>query len=170
MLVAAHTSAGKTAIAEYAIAMSRRDKQRVIYTSPLKVRWCMVPKALSSTTAVCLQSRHSCLPAATTHHARKDPGVPAGAEQPEVQGAGGGIRRRGFDDGGRHHKLQRRLRGHDYRNFALHAVQVGLCVRGSRMVMTGLSNHRCTMADESHTASRFGATCLRRLFLQVLGA
>ncbi|KAE8812378.1 Superkiller viralicidic activity 2-like 2 [Hordeum vulgare] len=36
VLVSAHTSAGKTAIAEYAIAMSFRDKQRVIYTSPLK--------------------------------------------------------------------------------------------------------------------------------------
>ncbi|KAM0901091.1 hypothetical protein ACQ4PT_020225 [Festuca glaucescens] len=36
ILVSAHTSAGKTAIAEYAIAMSFRDKQRVIYTSPLK--------------------------------------------------------------------------------------------------------------------------------------
>lgn len=36
ILVSAHTSAGKTAVAEYAIAMSFRDKQRVIYTSPLK--------------------------------------------------------------------------------------------------------------------------------------
>jgi ATP-dependent RNA helicase DOB1 len=36
VLVAAHTSAGKTAVAEYAIAMSLRDKQRVIYTSPIK--------------------------------------------------------------------------------------------------------------------------------------
>ena len=35
-MVAAHTSAGKTAVAEYAIAMAYRDKQRVIYTSPLK--------------------------------------------------------------------------------------------------------------------------------------
>jgi ATP-dependent RNA helicase DOB1 len=34
--VSAHTSAGKTAVAEYAIAMAFRDKQRVIYTSPLK--------------------------------------------------------------------------------------------------------------------------------------
>lgn len=33
---AAHTSAGKTAVAEYAIAMSYRDKQKVIYTSPIK--------------------------------------------------------------------------------------------------------------------------------------
>ena len=36
MLVSAHTSAGKTVVAEYAIAMSLRDKQRVIYTSPIK--------------------------------------------------------------------------------------------------------------------------------------
>jgi superfamily II RNA helicase len=36
VMVAAHTSAGKTAVAEYAIAMAYRDKQRVIYTSPLK--------------------------------------------------------------------------------------------------------------------------------------
>lgn len=36
MLVAAHTSAGKTVVAEYAIAMSLRDGQRVIYTSPIK--------------------------------------------------------------------------------------------------------------------------------------
>jgi len=36
VLVSAHTSAGKTAVAEYAIAMSFRDRQRVIYTSPLK--------------------------------------------------------------------------------------------------------------------------------------
>lgn len=36
VLVAAHTSAGKTVVAEYATAMSLRDKQRVIYTSPIK--------------------------------------------------------------------------------------------------------------------------------------
>eukprot|EP00891_Asterochloris_glomerata_P002642 jgi/Astpho2/2642/fgenesh1_pm.00049_%23_6_t len=36
VLVSAHTSAGKTAVAEYAIAMAFRDKQKVIYTSPLK--------------------------------------------------------------------------------------------------------------------------------------
>ena len=38
MLVSAHTSAGKTAVAEYAIARALGAKQRVIYTSPLKVR------------------------------------------------------------------------------------------------------------------------------------
>ena len=34
--MAAHTSAGKTAIAEYAIAKSLKAQQRVIYTSPIK--------------------------------------------------------------------------------------------------------------------------------------
>lgn len=36
MLVAAHTSAGKTAVAEYAIALCLRRGQRVVYTSPIK--------------------------------------------------------------------------------------------------------------------------------------
>jgi len=36
VLVSAHTSAGKTVVAEYAIATALRDKQRVIYTSPIK--------------------------------------------------------------------------------------------------------------------------------------
>lgn len=36
MLVSAHTSAGKTAVAEYAIAVSLRETQRVIYTTPIK--------------------------------------------------------------------------------------------------------------------------------------
>lgn len=36
VLVSAHTSAGKTACALYAIAMALRDNQRVIYTSPIK--------------------------------------------------------------------------------------------------------------------------------------
>eukprot|EP00922_Rhytidocystis_sp_ex-Travisia-forbesii_P053916 GHVS01080013.1.p1 GENE.GHVS01080013.1~~GHVS01080013.1.p1 ORF type:complete len:1091 (-),score=213.21 GHVS01080013.1:45-3317(-) len=36
VLVSAHTSAGKTAVAEYAIAMGLRAKQRVIYTAPIK--------------------------------------------------------------------------------------------------------------------------------------
>jgi ATP-dependent RNA helicase DOB1 len=34
--VSAHTSAGKTVVAEFAIATSLRGKQRVIYTSPIK--------------------------------------------------------------------------------------------------------------------------------------
>lgn len=36
VMVAAHTSAGKTAVAEYAIAKALSLNQRVIYTSPLK--------------------------------------------------------------------------------------------------------------------------------------
>ena len=36
-LVSAHTSAGKTVVAEYAIAKALQNKQRVIYTSPIKV-------------------------------------------------------------------------------------------------------------------------------------
>lgn len=36
VLLSAHTSAGKTVVAEYAIALSLQKKQRVIYTSPIK--------------------------------------------------------------------------------------------------------------------------------------
>ncbi|XP_071526071.1 exosome RNA helicase MTR4 [Panulirus ornatus] len=36
VLVSAHTSAGKTVVAEYAIAMCLQHKQRVIYTTPIK--------------------------------------------------------------------------------------------------------------------------------------
>lgn len=36
VLVSAHTSAGKTVVAEYAIARSLNNKQRVIYTTPIK--------------------------------------------------------------------------------------------------------------------------------------
>lgn len=35
-MVAAHTSAGKTAVAEYAIAHALRRGERVVYTSPIK--------------------------------------------------------------------------------------------------------------------------------------
>lgn len=36
VLVSAHTSAGKTVVAEYAIAQSLKGKQRVVYTTPIK--------------------------------------------------------------------------------------------------------------------------------------
>ena len=36
VFVAAHTSAGKTVIAEYAIALSLKHMTRVCYTSPIK--------------------------------------------------------------------------------------------------------------------------------------
>lgn len=42
VLVSAHTSAGKTVVAEYAIAQCLKQGQRVVYTSPIKVsgaRW-----------------------------------------------------------------------------------------------------------------------------------
>jgi superfamily II RNA helicase len=34
--VAAHTSAGKTVIAEYGIALAMKHKRKVVYTSPIK--------------------------------------------------------------------------------------------------------------------------------------
>jgi ATP-dependent RNA helicase DOB1 len=37
VLVSAHTSAGKTVVAEYAIATCLKEKKRVVYTSPIKV-------------------------------------------------------------------------------------------------------------------------------------
>ena len=36
MFVAAHTSAGKTVVAEYAFALARQHCTRAIYTSPIK--------------------------------------------------------------------------------------------------------------------------------------
>jgi hypothetical protein len=36
VFVAAHTSAGKTVVAEYAIALAQRNRTKVIYTSPIK--------------------------------------------------------------------------------------------------------------------------------------
>lgn len=36
VLIAAHTSAGKTVVAEYAISLALKSKSRVIYTSPIK--------------------------------------------------------------------------------------------------------------------------------------
>ena len=35
-MVCAHTSAGKTVIAEYSIALALRHKRKVVYTSPIK--------------------------------------------------------------------------------------------------------------------------------------
>lgn len=47
--MSAHTSAGKTAVAEYAIALAFKAKQRVIYTSPLKV---VVPESFTMEAAL----------------------------------------------------------------------------------------------------------------------
>lgn len=35
-MVCAHTSSGKTMVAEYAIALGRKNEKRVFYTSPIK--------------------------------------------------------------------------------------------------------------------------------------
>lgn len=43
VLVSAHTSAGKTTVAEYAIAKALSQNQRVIYTSPIKALSNQVP-------------------------------------------------------------------------------------------------------------------------------
>ena len=59
-MVAAHTSAGKTAVAEYAIAMAYRDKQRVIYTSPLKARLaCWHCTGLAQNVHTCVGADHA---------------------------------------------------------------------------------------------------------------
>jgi hypothetical protein len=53
VLVAAHTSAGKTVVAEYCFGMALRDGHKVVYTSPLKVgcraTWGAVPGADAGT-------------------------------------------------------------------------------------------------------------------------
>ena len=36
VMVSAHTSSGKTTVAEYAVAAAMRDNQRIIYTTPIK--------------------------------------------------------------------------------------------------------------------------------------
>lgn len=36
VFVCAHTSAGKTVVAEYAIALSKKINRKAIYTSPIK--------------------------------------------------------------------------------------------------------------------------------------
>lgn len=36
IFVAAHTSAGKTVVAEYGVALAIKHKRKVIYTSPIK--------------------------------------------------------------------------------------------------------------------------------------
>lgn len=36
VLVSAHTSAGKTVVAEYAVALCLKRNQRIVYTSPIK--------------------------------------------------------------------------------------------------------------------------------------
>ena len=56
VLVSAHTSAGKTVVAEYAIAQCLKDKQRVIYTSPIKVGICCEHESEKTTDALLRQA------------------------------------------------------------------------------------------------------------------
>lgn len=56
VLVSAHTSAGKTVVAEYAIALALKLKQRVIYTSPIKVQSIFL--SFSSKVLTCKLIRH----------------------------------------------------------------------------------------------------------------
>ena len=65
--MSAHTSAGKTVVAEYAIAQALQNKQRVIYTSPIKVGLENKPYVSSSAFLV----RHS----ATKNTARWKPNL-----------------------------------------------------------------------------------------------
>lgn len=69
VLVAAHTSAGKTVVAEYAFAMALRDKTRVVYTSPLKALSnqvsdrsfdCMWCQSLRHWFSMCQRASRSC--------------------------------------------------------------------------------------------------------------
>jgi hypothetical protein len=55
VLVSAHTSAGKTAVAEYAIALAFKNNQRVVYTSPLKVQARPQPLSPAGTTTLLWQ-------------------------------------------------------------------------------------------------------------------
>jgi antiviral helicase SKI2 len=56
VFVAAHTSAGKTVVAEYAVALCARHMTRCVYTSPIKAlsnqKACSLSSDLSSLHAV----------------------------------------------------------------------------------------------------------------------
>lgn len=62
MFVAAHTSAGKTAVAEYALALAAKHCTRAIYTSPIKTISNQKFRDFSSDFEVrCLEGSHSLL-------------------------------------------------------------------------------------------------------------
>jgi ATP-dependent RNA helicase DOB1 len=60
VLVSAHTSAGKTVVAEYAIATCLKEKKRVVYTSPIKVRCSVLWFFLSYLGKKLITSRRHC--------------------------------------------------------------------------------------------------------------
>lgn len=64
VFVAAHTSAGKTVVAEYAIALAMQRKTKVIYTSPIKTlsNQKFVNAFLSSCSRLTLSPNHTAFP------------------------------------------------------------------------------------------------------------
>ncbi|CAI7929105.1 unnamed protein product [Closterium sp. NIES-54] len=106
VLVSAHTSAGKTVVAEYAIAMAMRDNQRVVYTSPIKALSNQKFREMSQefgdvglmTGDVTIAPNATCL-------------VWCGAEQPEVPRDESGVWGRGAHDWRCHDCSQRDLPG-----------------------------------------------------------
>jgi ATP-dependent RNA helicase DOB1 len=53
VLVSAHTSAGKTVVAEFAIATCLKEGRRVVYTSPIKVSRCYTSSVTELTYRLC---------------------------------------------------------------------------------------------------------------------
>jgi hypothetical protein len=86
VLVSAHTSAGKTVVAEYAIAQCLNRKQRVIYTSPIKVCLVFVVFLHPLPRGALLKKFYV--------------GIYLGIEQPEISRDVGGVWGCGVDDGG----------------------------------------------------------------------
>ena len=60
MFVAAHTSAGKTVVAEYAFALASAHRTRAIYTSPIKTISNQKFRDFSETFEVCICLRLAC--------------------------------------------------------------------------------------------------------------
>jgi len=98
--------------------MAFRDKQKVIYTSPLKAR---------------ARARGAALPPSAQL---------AGAVQPKVPGAGGGVFGRGPDDWRRDDRAQRHLRGHGARAPAAARAALTACADHRDPALHGLPRQR----------------------------
>ena len=90
VLVSAHTSAGKTVVAEFSIATCLKEGRRVVYTSPIKVR--LATAMLDSSD-----------------------GIEPGALEPEIPRVFGEFLGRGLDDGRCDNKSHSVLSGDDDR-------------------------------------------------------
>lgn len=118
VLVSAHTSAGKTVVAEYAIAQCLKQGQRVVYTSPIKVR------LLSS--RFFRSFEESLLTPLVT-----------GPLEPEIPRNARRVWRRRSHDGRCHHQPDRELPRHDHRGEREDSPTRPLCpheklIRGAR--------------------------------------